>query len=37
MLKWDYYEVFGVDKSVGECEIKKVYKKLVMKYYFDCM
>ena len=30
MSKRDYYEVLGVDKSAGEREIKKAYKKLAM-------
>lgn len=36
MVKWDYYEVLGVVKNVSDDEIKKVYCKFVMKYYFDC-
>lgn len=32
MSKRDYYEVLGVDKSAGEREIKKAYKKLAMKF-----
>lgn len=36
MVKRDYYEILGVFKIVEECEIKKVYKCLVMKYYLDC-
>lgn len=27
MSKWDYYEVFGISKSVIKDEIKKVYCK----------
>lgn len=36
MLKKDYYEIFGVGKDVIGLDVKKVYCKLVMKYYFDC-
>lgn len=36
MVKCDYYEVLGVVKIVSDDEIKKVYCKLVMKYYLDC-
>lgn len=36
MLKCDFYEVLGVGCDVFECDIKKVYKCFVMKYYLDC-
>lgn len=35
MQKRDYYEVLGVERNVFEFDIKKVYWKLVLKYYLD--
>lgn len=35
MVNKDYYKILGVDKKVSDKEIKVVYCKFVMKYYFD--
>src|ERR1035437_4773711 len=35
MAKKDYYEVLGLGKSASQDEIKKVYRKLAMKYHPD--
>lgn len=33
--KRDYYEVLGVDKNASEAEIKKAFRKMVLKYHPD--
>jgi molecular chaperone DnaJ len=35
MSKRDYYDVLGVNRNVGEDEIKKVYRKLAMEHHPD--
>jgi molecular chaperone DnaJ len=35
MSKRDYYEVLGLEKGVGEDDIKKAYRKMAIKYHPD--
>jgi molecular chaperone DnaJ len=35
MAKRDYYEVLGIEKSAGEDDIKRAYRKLALKYHPD--
>ena len=35
MSKRDYYEVLGAEKGAGKDELKKLYRRLAMKYHPD--
>ncbi|CAN5447767.1 molecular chaperone DnaJ [soil metagenome] len=35
MAKRDYYEILGLDKSTGQDEIKKAYRKIAIKFHPD--
>ena len=35
MAKRDYYEVLGVERSAGEADVKKAYRRLAMKHHPD--
>ena len=35
MAKRDYYETLGVDRNVGDADLKKAYRRLAMEYHPD--